>query len=64
MLYNICLGPHMLQKAVLLGDSNLVGTLLAWYNVTEIDLGNLEQSDKALWCNILEVAQTVPYDLV
>ena len=46
----------------------LVGTLLtcseAWYNVTEIDLGTLEQSDKALWCNILEVARTVPYDLV
>ena len=28
MLDNMCLGPHMLQKAVLLRDSMLVGTLL------------------------------------
>ena len=46
----------------------LVSTLLtcceASDNLTEIDLGNLEQSDKALWCDILEVARTVTYDLV
>ena len=68
MLDKMCLGPYMFKKAVILRNSMLVGTLLtcseAWYNVTEMDLGNLEQSDKALWCNLLEVARTVPYDLV
>ena len=68
MLDNMCLGPYMFKKAVVLRDSMLVGTLLtcseAWYNVTETDLRSLEQSDKSLWCNLLEVAQTVPYDLV
>ena len=68
MLDDMCLGPHMFQKAVVLRDSMLVGTLLtcseAWYNVTEVDLVQLEQLDKALWSNILEVARTVPYDLL
>ena len=68
MLDNMCLGPYMFQKAVVLRDSMLVGTLLtnseAWFNVTELELRQLEQVDKCLWCNILEVARTVPYDLV
>ena len=57
----------MFQKAVVLRDSMLVGTLLtceAWYNITELDLVQLEQIDKSLWSNLLEVARTVPYDLV
>ena len=45
-----------------------MGTLLtcseAWYNLTETDLLQLEQVDKALWCSQLEVSSTVPYDLV
>ena len=68
ILDNMCLGPLMFQKAVVLRDSMLVGTLLtcseAWYNITESDMVQLEQLDKALWSNILEVARTVPYDLV
>ena len=36
----------------------------AWYNVTEADLLQLEQVDKGLWCNLLEVSSTVPYDLI
>ena len=68
MLDNMCLGPYMLQKAIILRNSMLVGTLLTcsevWYNVTEVELGQLEQVDKFLWSSILEVARTVPYDLV
>ena len=68
MLDTMCLGPHMFKKAVVLRDSMLVGTLLscseAWYNITEVQLGQLEQVDKSLWCNLLEIARTVPYDLV
>ena len=52
----------------MLRDSMLVGTLLtcceAWYNITEVELGHIEQVDKSLWCNLLEVAKTVPYDLI
>ena len=68
MLDNMCLGPYMYQKAIILRDSMLVGTLLtcceAWYNVTESELGQIEQVDKSLWCALLEVARTVPYDLI
>ena len=68
MLDRMCLGPFMFQKAVLLRDSMLVGTLLscseAWYNITEKELVQFEQVDKSLWCNLLEVARTVPYDLI
>ena len=68
MLDRMCLGPYMYQKAVILRDSMLVGTLLtcceAWYNITEEDLRQIEQVDKSLWCNLLEVAKTVPYDLI
>ena len=68
MLDTMCLGPLMFQKAVVLRDSMLVGTLLscseAWYNITEVQLVQLEQVDKSLWCNLLEIAKTVPYDLV
>ena len=68
MLDNMCLGPYMVQKAVVLRNSMLVGTLLtcseAWYNVSEAELGQLEQVDKSLWTRILEVARTVLYDLV
>ena len=68
MLDNMCLGPYMYQKAVVLRDSMLVGTLLScsevWYNVTESEVGQLEQVDKGLWCQLLEVARTVPYDLL
>ena len=68
ILDNMCLGPLMFQKAVVLRDSMLVGTLLtcseAWYNITELDLVHLEKIDKALWSNILEVARTIPYDLL
>ena len=68
MLDKMCLGPYMYEKAVLLRDSMLVGTLLScsavWYNVVEVELGQLEQVDKALWCNLLEVARTVPYNLI
>ena len=67
MLDTMRLGPYMMQKAVVLRDSMLVGTLLsgseAWYNMTESNLGHLEQVDKSLWCNILEVARTIPYEL-
>ena len=46
----------------------LVGTLLscseAWYNVSEAELGQIEQVDKSLLCYLLEVARTVPYDLL
>ena len=68
MLDRMCLGPFMYQKAVVLRNSMLVGTLLscseAWYNITEKELVQLEQVDKYLWCNLLEVARTVPYDLI
>ena len=68
MLDTMCLGPFMFQKAVVLRDSMLVGTLLtcseARYNITEADLVQLEQIDKALWSQLLEVARTVPYDLL
>ena len=68
MLDTMCLGSYMYQKAVVLRDSMLVGTLLtcceAWYNITEVELGHIEQVDKSLWCNLLEVAKTVPYDLI
>jgi hypothetical protein len=68
MLDTMCLGPYLYQKAVILRDSMLVGTLLtcceAWYAVTEVELGQIEQVDKSLWCNLLEVARTVPYDLI
>ena len=68
ILDNMCLGPLMFNKAVVLRNSMLVGTLLtcseAWYNVTEADLVQLEQMDKALWSQLLEIARTVPYDLV
>ena len=68
MLDTMCLGPYMFKKAIVLRDSMLVGTLLscseAWYNVSEADLGQIEQVDKSLWCNLLEVARTVPYDLL
>ena len=68
MLDRMCLGPFMYQKAVILRDSMLVGTLLscseAWYNVSEKELVQLEQVDKSLWCKLLEVARTVPYDLI
>ena len=46
----------------------LVGTLLtcseAWYNITEADLVQLEQLDKALCSQLLEVARTLLYDLL
>ena len=68
MLDKMCLGPYMFQKALVLRDSMLVGTLLAcsevWYNVSEVELGQLEQVDKAIWCQLLEVVQTIPYDLL
>ena len=68
LLDNMCLGPLMFQKAVVLRDSMLLGTLLtcseAWYNITELEMVQLEQIDKSLWSNLLEVARTVPYDLV
>ena len=68
MLDTMCLGPYMFRKAIVLRDSMLVGTLLssseAWYNVSEADLGQVEQVDKSLWCNLLEVARTIPYDLL
>ena len=68
MLDRMCLGPFMYQKAVVLRNSMLVGTLLscseAWYNITEKELVQLEQVDKSLWCNLLEVARAVPYDLI
>ena len=68
MLDTMCLGPYMFRKAIILRDSMLVGTLLssseAWYNVSEADLGQVEQVDKSLWCNLLEVARTIPYDLL
>ena len=68
MLDRMCLGPYMYQKAVVLRDSMLLGTLLscseAWYNITEKELVQLEQVDKSLWCNLWEVARTVPYDLL
>ena len=47
MLDKMCLGPYMYEKAVLLRDSMLVGTLLScsevWYNVVEVELGQLEE---------------------
>ena len=68
MLDNMCLGPYMFWKSIVLRDSMLVGTLLscseAWYNVSEAELGQIEQVDKSLWCNLLEGARTVPYDLI
>ena len=68
MLDKMCLGPYFFRKAVVLRDSMLVGTLLscseAWYNISEAEIGQLEQVDKSLWCNLLEVARTVPYDLL
>ena len=68
MLDTMCLGPLRFQKAVVLRNSMLVGTLLscseAWYNITEVQLGLLEQVDKSIWCNLLKIARTVPYDLV
>ena len=68
MLDTMCLGPYMFRKAIILRDSMLVGTILssseAWYNVSEADLGQVEQVDKSLWCNLLEVARTIPYDLL
>ena len=68
MLDTMCLGPFMYQKAIILRNSMLIGTLLtcceAWYNVSEVELGHIEQVDKSLWCNLLEVAKTVPYDLI
>ena len=68
ILDNMCLDPLTFQNAVVLRDSMLVGTLPtcseAWYNLTELDLVQLEQIDKSLWSNLLEVARTVPYDLV
>ena len=60
MLDNMCLGPYMFRKSIILRDSMLVGTLLscseAWYNVSEAELGQIEQVDKYLWCKLLEVA--------
>ena len=68
MLDKMCLGPYMFRKAIVLRDSMLVGTLLscseAWYNVSEAELGQIEQVDKSLWSSLLEVARTVPYDLL
>ena len=68
MLDKLCLGPYMFLKAVVLRNFMLVGTLLsnseAWYNVTEVELNQLEQVDKALWCNLTEVAKIIPYDLL
>ena len=58
---------HVQEECYIKG-LHVVGTLLscseAWYNLSEADLGHLEKIDKALWCNLLEVARTVPYDLV
>ena len=68
MLDKMCLGPYMFKKALVLRDSMLVGTLLScsevWYNVSEGELCQLEQVDKSLWCQLLEVARTIPYDLL
>ena len=68
MLDNMCLVPYLYQKAVVLRESMLVETLLtcseAWYNLTKTDMLQLEQVDKSLWCSLLEVSSTVPYDLV
>ena len=68
MLDNMYLGPVMFRKAVVLRDSMLVGTLLtcseAWYGVSDTELEQLEQVDKALRTGLLEVSRTVPYDLV
>ena len=68
MLATMCLGPYIIEMAMVLRDSMLVGTLLscseAWYNLTESDIGHLEQVDKSLWCSILEVVTTIPYDLI
>ena len=62
ILDTMCLGPLMFNKAVVLRNSMLVGTLLtcseAWYNVTEVDMVQLEQLDKGLWSQLLEVART------
>ena len=67
MLDRMCLGPFMYQKAVVLRNSMLVGTLLscseAWYNITEKELVQLEQVHKSLWYNLLEVAHTA-YDII
>ena len=45
MLDNMCLGPYMFWKSIVLRDSMLVGTLLscseAWYNVSEAELGQI-----------------------
>ena len=64
----MCLGPYLFSKAVVLRDSMLVGTLLScsevWYGVTEDDLSRLEQADKGFWCSLVEIARTVPYELV
>jgi hypothetical protein len=63
-----CFGPYLLPKAVVLRDSIMVSTLLScsevWYGVTEDDLGRLEQVDKGFWCSLLEIARTVPYELL
>ena len=68
MLDKMCLGPYRFRKAIVLQDSMLVGTLLscseAWYNVSEAKLGQIEQVDKSLWSSLLEVARTVPYNLL
>ena len=68
MLDDMCLGPYMFQKAIILQNSMLVGTLLscseARYNLTEADLGQVEQADKGLWSSLLEVARTIPYDII
>ena len=56
----------MFKKTIVLRDSMLVGTMLscseAWYNLTEEDLGQVEQADKGLWCSLMEVARTTPSD--
>ena len=46
-------------------SQNTLAVCQLWvYIITEVQLGQLEQVDKALWCNLLEIARTVPYDLV
>ena len=50
------------DSAVLVG--NLLNCCEAWYNITKLELGHIKQVNKSLWCNLLEVARTIPYDLI
>ena len=68
ILEEICFGNYHFEVAVQLRNSLFISSLLcnseAWYNITDEEMGKLEQADEALLRRILECPSSTPKEMM